>query len=45
MGLLLGVAKGSGEPPRVAGTLFAILRALGNLGTMFSRWLCGVLYE
>jgi MFS family permease len=32
-------------PPRVAGTLFAILMALGNLGTMLSRWLGGVLYE
>lgn len=32
-------------PPRVAATLFAILMALGNLGTMFSRWLGGVLYE
>ncbi|HEY2892990.1 MAG TPA: MFS transporter [Pirellulales bacterium] len=32
-------------PPRVAGTLFAILMALGNLGTMLSRWLGGMLYE
>jgi len=32
-------------PPRVAGTLFALLMALSNLGTAVSTWLGGSWYE